>query len=355
LTDKPPFTQTKQKVHTQVFKPPNSVLAKEVVRRAHFLYHDDKYDKKDENHPLYNVNKKRTIMPKPSGYTREQLMDFLESKTIKLESIDTAFMWAHIYLYSKSLSREINKQNLKPDATSWDPGGWEGIVPYVRLIEIALSDEFRVDFLRRNDPESRQQLDARGTEAQSLSFWEKVRRKFNDRSFEVTSCPLDANWGRQTFLEIHDCNWKELDALDIQPIPHENVCKLHYSNLNNRLGTIYKNWKASGNGDDQVAASLEEAEYGKINLELLPTQGGNRIDFLGNYNICVMYLWYSLLKAGAFLHSQPQKSFLAAVHRQENQLMMDLHLLDQEVSMIKRCQPKMKPLKWKNSVLRLID
>jgi hypothetical protein len=63
------------------------------------------------------------------------------------------------------------------------------------LIEIALSDEFRVDFLHRNDAESRQQLDARGTESQKLSFWEKVRRKFNDRSFEVTSCPLDANWG----------------------------------------------------------------------------------------------------------------------------------------------------------------
>jgi hypothetical protein len=41
------------------------------------------------------------------------------------------------------------------------------------------------------------------------------------------------------------------------------------------LGTIYKHWKASGNGDDQVAASLEEAEYGQINLDLLPTQGGN--------------------------------------------------------------------------------
>jgi hypothetical protein len=78
--------------------------------------------------------------------------------------------------------------------------------------------------------------------------------------------------------------------LEIQPIPDENVCKLHYTNLNNKLGTIFKNWKASGNGDDQVAASIEEADYGQINLELLPTQGGNRIDFLGNYNICVMYL-----------------------------------------------------------------
>jgi hypothetical protein len=43
-----------------------------------------------------------------------------------------------------------------------------------------------------------------------------------------------------------------------------------------------------------------------VNLETLPTQGGDRIDFLGNYNICVMYLWFSLIKAGAFLYSQTE-------------------------------------------------
>jgi hypothetical protein len=142
------------------------------------------------------------MMPKPSGYTREQLMEFLETKRIKLEYMDLSYIWAQIFLYSRSLTREMDSKNLKPDTTSWDRGGWDGIIPNVRLIEIVLSDEFRVDFLHRNDAESRQQLDARGTEASNLSFWEKVRRKFNDQTFETTSCPLEANWGRQTFLEI---------------------------------------------------------------------------------------------------------------------------------------------------------
>jgi hypothetical protein len=146
LTDQSPFTQTKQKIHTQIFKPSNSVLAKEVVCCAHFLFHDKKYDK-NENHPLYNVNKKRVIMPKPAGYTREQFMEFLQSKTIKLDSMDTTFIWAQIYLYSKLLNRELNSQNLKPDATSWDRGSWERIVPNVWLIEIVLSNEFCFDFL----------------------------------------------------------------------------------------------------------------------------------------------------------------------------------------------------------------
>jgi hypothetical protein len=115
------------------------------------------------------------------------------------------------------------------------------------------------------------------------------------------------NWGQDTFIDIHDCNWAELDALNIPLISDEKTCKLHYSSLNNKLGTVYKNWKASGNGEHQVAgSSLEEVEYGKVNLELLPTQGGDHIDFLGKNNICVMYLWFSLIKAGAFLHSQTE-------------------------------------------------
>jgi hypothetical protein len=106
----------------------------------------------------------------------------------------------------------------EPDTTAWDNGSWEGIVLNVRLIEIALSDEFRMDFVHRNDGQSRQQLDAHGTELQTVLFWEKVCRKFNDQTVMVTSCPLHANWGREIFLEIHDCNWKEMDALGIKPI-----------------------------------------------------------------------------------------------------------------------------------------
>jgi hypothetical protein len=298
------FNKTKQKKYTAVFSPSNSILAAEVVRRGHFLFHGD-FPKLEDN-PLYNPNSKQIRMPKPSGWSREDLMNFLEKKTIKLESMDVAFIHSQIYLYSLFLSRELSTQKLKPDLTSWDRGSWEGIVPNVRLIEIALSDELREDFINRNAAVSRQQLDARGTESQPISFWEKVRRRFNDRNYKINSCPLDSNWGREIFVDIHDCNWAELDALNIQPIADENTCKLHYMNLNNKLGQVYKNWKASGNGDQQISGSLEESEYGEVNLEMLPTQGGDRIDFLGNFNICVMYLWFTLIKAGAFLYSQTE-------------------------------------------------
>jgi hypothetical protein len=124
--------------------------------------------------------------------------------------------------------------------------------------------------------------------------------KFNDRNFKVTSCRLDANWGRQIFLDSHECNWEQLDALEIKPIPDENSCKQKFMSINNDLGRVYYHWKASGNGDQQLSCTLEEGT-GKIDVDLLPTQGGDRINFLGIYNICVMYLWFLLVKTETFL------------------------------------------------------
>jgi hypothetical protein len=171
LINKYPFKETKQRNYTQVFRPPNAILSAEVVRHAHFLFHAE-YKKVEEN-PLYNPSTKQLCMPKPAGWSRQELLNFLEKKTIKLESMDDTFIHSQIYLYSVFLTRELKTQELKPDSTSWDWASWEGIVPNMRLIEIVLSDDFRNDFIHQNDAESRQQLDARGTEAQSISFGRK--------------------------------------------------------------------------------------------------------------------------------------------------------------------------------------
>jgi hypothetical protein len=67
--------------------------------------------------------------------------------------------------------------------------------------------------------------------------------KFNDRNFKVTSCHLDANWGRQIFLDSHECNWEQLDALEIKPIPDENPCKQKFMSINYDLGWVNYHWK----------------------------------------------------------------------------------------------------------------
>jgi hypothetical protein len=96
-----------------------------------------------EDKPLYNPNSKQTRMPKPSGWSRGELISTLEKKIIKLDSMDVAFIHLEIYLYSLYLIHDLSStQNLKPESTLWDRSSWEGIVPNVRLIEIVLSDEF---------------------------------------------------------------------------------------------------------------------------------------------------------------------------------------------------------------------
>jgi hypothetical protein len=116
---------------------------------------------------------------------------------------------------------------------------------------------------------------------------------------------LDESWGRQIFLESHDCNWDQLISLKIDEIPDAKACKTHFNKLNNILGGIYQKWKNSGNGEDQLACNLEEGTA-PVDLEKLPTQAADRIDFLHNANICVMYLWFMLLKTGTFQDAQTE-------------------------------------------------
>jgi hypothetical protein len=118
LTEKAPFTETKSKNHTQIFKPPNAILAKEVMRRAHFLFHGT-YEKPDDN-PLFNKVSKQLRMPKPTGWSRKELLTFLQEKTIKLQFMDVSFIHSQIFLYKLFLEHEMNSQKLKPDSTSWD-------------------------------------------------------------------------------------------------------------------------------------------------------------------------------------------------------------------------------------------
>jgi hypothetical protein len=65
-----------------------------------------------EDNPLYNKNTKQLHMPKPAGWSRQDLLTFLQNKTIKLGSMDMAFIHSQIYLYSMFLTRELKSQEL---------------------------------------------------------------------------------------------------------------------------------------------------------------------------------------------------------------------------------------------------
>jgi hypothetical protein len=118
LTENYPFAETKQRSYKQVFSPRNAILSAEVIRRAHFIFHEE-FGKVEDN-PLYNENTKQLRMPKPAGWLRQDHLTFLQNKTIKLGSMDITFIHSQIYLYSMFLTCKLKSQELKPEATSWD-------------------------------------------------------------------------------------------------------------------------------------------------------------------------------------------------------------------------------------------
>ena len=184
--------------------------------------------------------------------------------------------------------------------TIWSAKGWaQGLVPNLRLIEIVLAEHTLEAFIGRDNTLSRQQLDALHSENAPVDFWEGVMIDFNDPSKKYESVVLSPGWGGRWFQKSHPLNWDNLHVLGISIIDEPKKAKQYFTSLNNSLGNVYQAWNASGSGDGMKQKGMETGEQ-EVNLENLPTQSGDRLDFLRGANPCVMYLWYKLLSHGLF-------------------------------------------------------
>jgi hypothetical protein len=187
-----PFSETKKKKFTKHFRPSNQLMMFEVQRRAHFL---SKLESDKEDNPFLKNGK--LILPKPSQWSREKLIKWLKENILPWKQSDMVYMKHNVgvykFLLSNSLKRKKNQFQL--DESIWARSGWDGIVPNIRLIQIITSDDLKQSFINRNDMSSRQELDARGTESARVSFFEQVRKKFNNPIYLVTSARLEATWG----------------------------------------------------------------------------------------------------------------------------------------------------------------
>ena len=184
--------------------------------------------------------------------------------------------------------------------TIWSAKGWaQGLVPNLWLIEIVLAEHTLEAFIGRDNTLSHQQLDALHSENSPVDFWEGVMIDFNDPSKKYESVVLSPGWGGHWFQQSHPLNWDNLHVLGISSIDEPKKAKQYFTNLNNSLGNVYQAWNASGSGDGMKQKGMETGEQ-EVDLENLPTQSGDRLDFLRGANPCVMYLWYKLLSHGLF-------------------------------------------------------
>ena len=110
---------------------------------------------------------------------------------------------------------------------------------------------------------------------------------------------LSPGWGGRWFQQSHLLNWDNLHVLGISSIDEPKKAKQYFTTLNNSLGNVYQAWNASGSGDGMKQKGMETGEQ-EVDLENLPTQSGDCLDFLRGANPCVMYIWYKLLSHGLF-------------------------------------------------------
>ena len=122
---------------------------------------------------------------------------------------------------------------------------------------------------------------------------------FNDPSKKYESAALSPGWDGWWFQQSHLLNCENLHVLGISRIDEPKKVKQYFTNLNNSLGNVYQSWNASGSGDGMKQKGMETGEQ-EVDLDSLPTQSGDHLDFLRGANPCMMYLWYKWLIHGLF-------------------------------------------------------
>ena len=139
-------------------RPRNTEYTHEILRRAN----------------LYNI----VPMPRPSNWTRTQIMEWFERYPVKEEE-DIHFLQNEVLRLQEVVAR-VHEQNRRrhgsntpvygrrggaSGATSGAGGRkWRGVVPYLRIIMCLAEDNVKCLYLTRANARSRHELDARNSD-----------------------------------------------------------------------------------------------------------------------------------------------------------------------------------------------
>jgi len=172
-----------------------------VSRRYHFLSQTTS----EVINQLDPKTKKKSDAPRPSAWTTAQLQKWLQEHPLDLATKDESFFNCEIESYTRILTKTLHQTSKEGSehATLWNNQSWEsGLAANVRLINIITSDAYKEAFIGRDDKISISQLDAQGTEKETVSFWDQVQITFNDRNYTTESEILNADWGGRFFLKL---------------------------------------------------------------------------------------------------------------------------------------------------------
>lgn len=275
-----PWSEVKPK---SFIKPKVQELHREVHRRAVVF----------EVHPL----------PRPKGWNAEKTIEWLKNNPISDER-DCQFLVSEVRSVRNTIEMAL-KEAAEDEQKLKQFGAWRDKVPYLRMIHCIIEDDVKMAYLKRNDPISRSELDARNSvEKRPPTAYELIADKWNSASFNpvtfTTDCHID-------YMSPINCSFEEVK--DLSPATPQKV-QDKLTEMRTNLIRIIDNWERSGQGDggyDDNAiedgaeeggmVAIQQSEhtqspYGYGELKNRPSRAlDTRSSFLLNRPSYLLYLW----------------------------------------------------------------
>lgn len=253
-------------------KPTNRELAMEVCRRQNLLAGT-------------NGTSSKQFKMKPKNKPREVLLEWLNSWPVRDANCLT-FLFTEAQRVEDLLQASLDEG--RENAIAMQHGAWTGPLPYLRLIHsITDCNETRLAYLKRNDPKTREELDAANSPIRPKTAYEIIADKWNDPDFhpvtQVSNCHVD-------FASSIDlCHSKVASLTPADAIGVQN----RLSSMRVTLLRIIEKWEQSGQGDGGRADETEEEQLFRWGqLEGRPQEAlDTRENFLCGNPSWYLYLW----------------------------------------------------------------
>ena len=177
--------------------------------------------------------------PKAANWGSNKCIRWLEEHPPKDEQ-DILFLKNEVQRL-KAIVLEAHQERQEQEARQ--SGQWRGAIPYMRLIMCLIQDDIKSSFLRRADARTRQELDARNSEARPQTAFELIADRWNDEHFNPVAPSSNCH---EDFLATTDCSHSRV-AMMMRAAPQKVEDIL--TSMRSNLLRIIQNWERSGQGE----------------------------------------------------------------------------------------------------------
>lgn len=221
--------------------------------------------------------------PKPTWWDKQKKIKWLNENPITAK-FDVQFVRTEVSRVKHCLlNAKAEKNNLLKELNP--KLNWRSDGPcHIRLIHAVVENKDL--YLKRNDPLSRTQLDARNSnEHAEANVWEAIADLYNSPEFNPSSIIMDCHSDYHHHIDI---TYKAVDSYI--PASAERVKERLTGYRTGGMRVITK-WEASGQGDGgSTPEGINEFEFGRLTSR--PSAAlGTRAAFLQDQPSHVLYLW----------------------------------------------------------------